>query len=427
MEKGKWERELEVEVPAERIDGEVNKAYKKYQKSIQVPGFRKGKVPLKVIKSRYGASIRGDVISDLLPRLVEEATRESGLTPAAPPTIQKLDHNPGESLTFTASLDIWPEVQVENVEGLKATKMVHEVTDDEVEQQLQELQNQQATESSVSGPLEKENVLIADLQKLDTTGVPIVGEKYEERYFVIGSENAPSPEFEEALIGISVGEQRRVKFSYRDDFPNEELAGKEEFFEVTARQIRTRTLPELDDDFAKDLGEQFESLESLRGHLHKQLRQRWETLSRQQLRSSLTEELIKANSLELPERMVDNYLRTLQRERAEREGHSHDHHDHDHDHGDDEEETATASTEERASAVRQLKSYLLVDAVRESAGVAVEDEELDEFLSTRAEDSGMKVGELRRSKWADNLRKELEENKVFDYLIERAEIEEQSV
>ena len=420
MEKGKWERELEVEVPAERIDGEVNKAYKKYQKSIQVPGFRKGKVPLKVIKSRYGASIRGDVISDLLPRLVEEATRESSLTPAAPPTIQKLDHNPGESLTFTASLDIWPEVQVENVEGLKATKMVHEVTDDEVEQQLQELQNQQATESSVSGPLEKENVLIADLQKLDTTGVPIVGEKYEERYFVIGSENAPSPEFEEALIGISVGEQRRVKFSYRDDFPNEELAGKEEFFEVTARQIRTRTLPELDDDFAKDLGEQFESLESLRGHLHKQLRQRWETLSRQQLRSSLTEELIKANSLELPERMVDNYLRTLQRERAEREGHSHDH-------GDDEEETATASTEERASAIRQLKSYLLVDAVRESAGVAVEDEEFEEFLSTRAEDSGMKVGELRRSKWADNLRKELEENKVFDYLIERAEIEEQSV
>ncbi len=431
VEKGKWERELEVEVPAERIDGEVDKAYKKYQKSIQVPGFRKGKVPLKVIKSRYGASIRGDVISDLLPRLVEEATRESGLTPAAPPTIQKLDHNPGESLTFTASLDIWPEVQVENVEGLKATKMVHEVTDDEVEQQLQELQNQQATESSVSGPLEKENVLIADLQKLDTTGVPIVGEKYEERYFVIGSENAPSPEFEEALIGISVGEQRRVKFSYRDDFPNEELAGKEEFFEVTARQIRTRTLPELDDDFAKDLGEQFESLEGLRGHLHKQLSQRWETLSRQQLRSSLTEELIKANSLELPERMVENYLRTLKRERAEREGHSHDHHDHDHDHdhdhGDDEEETATASAEERASAVRQLKSYLLVDAVRESAGVAVEDEEFEEFLSTRAEDSGMKVGELRRSKWADNLRKELEENKVFDYLIERAEIEEQSV
>ena len=430
VEKGKWERELEVEVPAERIDGEVNKAYKKYQKSIQVPGFRKGKVPLNIIVSRYGASIRGDVIGDLLPRLVEEATRESGLTPAAPPTIQKLDHNPGESLTFTASLDIWPEVHVQNVEGLKVTKMAHEVTEDEVEQQLQELQNQHATESSGAGPLEKKNVLIADLQKLDTTGVPIVGEKYEERYFVIGSENAPSPEFEEALIGIGVGEQRRVKFAYRDDFPNEELAGKEEFFEVTAREIRTRTLPDLDDDFAKDLGEQFESLEGLRQHLRKQLKQRWETLSRQQLRSSLTEELIKANSLELPERMVDNYLRTLKRERAEREGHSHDHrhdHDHDHDHGDDDEETATASAEERASAIRQLKSYLLVDAVRESAGVDVADEEFEEFLSKRAEDTGMKVGELRRSKWADNLRKELEENKVFDYLIERAEIEEQSV
>ena len=432
VEKGKWERELEVEVPAERIDGEVDKAYKKYQKNIQVPGFRKGKVPLKIIKSRYGASIRGDVINDLLPRLVEEATRDSGLTPAAPPTIQKLDHNPGESLTFTASLDIWPEVRVENVEGLKVTKMVHEVTDDEVEQQLQELQNQHATESPGSGPLEKDNVLIADLQKLDTTGVPLVGEKYEERYFVIGSESAPSPEFEEALIGMGVGEQRRVKFSYREDFPNEELAGKEEFFEVTARQIRTRTLPALDDEFARDLGEQFESLEGLRQHLRKQLKQRWETMLRQQLRSSLTEELIKANAFELPGSMVDNYLRTLQRERAERAGQARDHHHHDHDHdhgshGDDDEEADAISAEERASAIRQLKSYLLVEALRESAGVAVEDAEFEEFLAARAEDSGMEVGELRRSKWADDLHKELEESKVFDYLIERVEVEERSV
>jgi trigger factor len=190
-------------------------------------------------------------------------------------------------------------------------------------------------------------------------------------------------------------------------------------------------LPELDDEFAKDLGEQFESLDDLRQHLQKQLKQRWETLSGQQLRSSLTEELIKSNSLELPDRMVDNYVRNLQRERAEREGGDHHHHDHDHDHdhhhGDDDEERATASAEERTNAIRQLKSYLLIEAVRESAGVVVADEEFEAYLSTRARDSGMKVGELRRSKWADSLRKELEETKVFDYLIERAEIEEQSI
>ena len=147
-EKGQWGREIEVEVEASRVEKELDKALRKYQRQLEIPGFRKGKVPLKVVKSRFGESIRGEVIGDLLPALLEEATREAGLVPAAPPQIAKLDHEPGGDLTFTATLDIWPEIEVENYEKLDATRMVHEVADEEITEQLEELRRRQATEQA---------------------------------------------------------------------------------------------------------------------------------------------------------------------------------------------------------------------------------------------------------------------------------------
>jgi len=314
VEKGKWERELEVEISAERIETELTSAYRKYQKRLDVPGFRKGKVPLRIIKARFGDSIRGEVISDLLPTFLEEATREEGLVPAAPPSITKLEHEPGGDLTFTATLDIWPEVEVENYEELEATRMVHEVDDEEVEGQLKALQDQQASERSVERPLEEGDVLLADLQRLDDSGVPIIGERFEERRFLIGEEGAPSPDFEEALIGIQAGEERAVRFTYREDLPNEELAGTEDHFNVSAREVHERILPELDDEFAKDVSDQYETLDDLRRHITEQISQRWEYLSNQRLRSELIEQLVENNPFDPPASMVENYLQTMRRE-----------------------------------------------------------------------------------------------------------------
>ena len=415
VEKGKWERELEVEISAERIETELTSAYRKYQKRLDVPGFRKGKVPLRIIKARFGDSIRGEVISDLLPTFLEEATREEGLVPAAPPSITKLEHEPGGDLTFTATLDIWPEVEVENYEELEATRMVHEVDDEEVEGQLKALQDQQASERSVERPLEEGDVLLADLQRLDDSGVPIIGERFEERRFLIGEEGAPSPDFEEALIGIQAGEERAVRFTYREDLPNEELAGTEDHFNVSAREVHERILPELDDEFAKDVSDQYETLDDLRRHITEQISQRWEYLSNQRLRSELIEQLVEKNPFDPPASMVENYLQSMRREQ---EGENHDHdHDHDHDH--------EPSDEEREMAERRLKSYLLIEGVRKRAEIEVGEEDFEEYLEQRAGEIGLQAEDLKRSPRLDDLRRELEEKKVFDLLIEKAEIKEE--
>jgi len=410
-EKGRWERELEVEVPAERIETAVAKAVKSYQRQLEIPGFRKGKVPLTLVERRYGEAIRQSVVSELLPELVGEATQTEKLVPAAPPRVTKLEHQPGQPLSFTATLDVWPEVQVESYEQLKAARLVHTVTDEEIDRRLKELQERHATEEKVDRPLEKGDVLIADLQRLDEGGLPIVGERYEERYFIIGGENAPSPQFEEALIGISAGEERQVRFSYREDMPDQDLAGKQEHFGVQARQVHQRILPPLDDEFAKAVGESFQHLAELRQHLGQQLQRQWDYLARQRLRGDLVNDLIRKNSFDLPESLVDNYLDSLHRREQGQ------HRDHDHEH----------SEEQRNYAVRRLKTFLLVEALRKQTGIAVGDEEFDTFIEQRAAERNLDPEALKRSPRLDDLRQELLEDKIFDFLAQRAEFEEQVV
>ena len=418
---GDWQRDLEVEVAAGRIEVAMDRAMRRHRKRLELPGFRKGKVPLQVVKSRYGEAIRRGVINDLLPTLVQEATRNAGLTPAAPPKITRLDHEPGQPLSFTASVDIWPEIEVENFENLKVTRIVHEVTDAEADEQLADLRSRHATERSVERGLRKGDVLIADLQRTDGAGVPIVGDKFEKRYFLIGSDNAPSPEFEEAVIGMRAGEERRVIFFYRQDLPKGELAGTQDSFQVTAREVRERNLPELDDEFARDVGDQFQSLEELRQHVTAQLESRWEHLGRQRLRGELMGGLIRENPFELPDSVVDGYLENVRREREEARKRQDPLRDK------AEAEDDERDGEERAVAIRRLRGHLLLEGMRRKIDVEVSDEEFDAALRARAEADGIAVEELKASPRAADLRRDLEEEKIFEHLGERAEVQEERV
>ena len=420
IEKSKWERDLEVEVPAERIDREMTSAMRRYQKRLEIPGFRKGKVPIKVIEKRFGPSIRHGVIEDLLPTLIHEASEQTGLVPAGSPRITALDQVEDGGLTFTASIDIWPEVELQGEDALELERLEHEVTNAEIDEQIEEMRTRNASEQTVERALAKGDVLIADLQRLDEEGNPVEGEKYEERYFHIGADDAPSPEFGEALIGIEAGQERNVNFSYRSDLPNEELAGKQEHFAVEAREVRERVLPDVDDEFAKDVGSQFDSLQTLKDHIRSQMEERWQYMSRQKVRSDVMESLLKANEIELPSTLVENYVSSMRREREEQSHHHHDH-DHDHDHDDD------ISDEERETAERRLKTYLIMESLRKKIGVEVSDEEFEQYLTTRAAQAGMKLDELKRSPRAADLRRDLEEDKIFEHLEQGAKVTDKAI
>tara|TARA_B100000579_G_scaffold434901_1_gene456852 strand:- start:870 stop:2129 length:1260 start_codon:yes stop_codon:yes gene_type:complete len=409
-----WGRRLEVEIEAEKVDKESEKALKQYQRRLELPGFRKGKVPMRIVESRYGESIRNEVVGRMLPEFLQEAARAEQLTPVAPPQITEMNDEIGSPLTFTAELDIWPDIHLEHTKGLKVTRSLHEVTDEEVDTQLREFQSRQASERSVDRALEGGDVLIADLQRLDENGEFIDGEKFEERYFVIGEDNAPSPEFEEALLGSVAGEERKVEFSYRDDLPNEELAGKTEYFMVSVREVRERILPDLDDDFAKDIGEQFATLKDLRSHLEMEISGRWEQMSQQRERSDLITELIEKNPFELPQSMIENYLKTMKERSREQQGNDRD--------TDNE-----LSDQEKEGAIRNLKSYVISEAVRKQYEIVVSDEEFERYLEERAQRLGIKLEEIKKNARVDDLRRELEEDRMFSELMKSAEIKEETV
>ena len=406
-EKGPWTRELAVEVEAARIDAAFNKALRQYQKRLELPGFRRGKVPLKIVEARFGDSIRGEVLGDLLPSLLEEAAQAAGLQPAAPPKISQIDHEPKGGLTFTADLDIWPEIKAEHYENLAATRMVHEVSDEEVSEHLEELRRRHATERVVERPVAKGDVLVADMQRLDASGLPVIGDKYEKNHILVGDQDALSPEFDEALVGMGAGEERNIRFAYRADLPNDQLAGQTVHFAVAAHEVRERTLPALDDEFAKDLGEQFQTLEDLREHLGVQIQVNWDSMAHQRLRSELISQLIAKNDFELPDSIVDNYLLSLEEEQA----------DPDYDPDPD----SSYSDEEREQATRQLKSFLLIESVREQAGIEATDEEFAQFTANRARTQPAEARD------ADRLRRELAHHKVFELLIAKAKITEEKV
>ena len=413
VEISEWGRKLEVEVESDRLDKEFDKAIKQYQKRLELPGFRKGKVPMSIVQSRYGESIRSEVIGRILPELLQEAATAEQLTPVAPPQITEMNHELGSQLTFTAELDIWPDIDLEETEGLQVTRAIHEVTDEEVDTQLKEFQSRQASERSVERALERGDVLIADLQRLDENGEFIKDEKFEERYFIIGDENAPSPEFEEALLGSISGEQRNVEFSYRDDLPNEEIAGKTERFMVSVREVRERVLPDIDDEFAKDIGEQFQSLEDLRSHLKTEISGRWDQMSRQRERTDLISQLIEKNPFDLPDSMVTNYLSNLREQNeSQKEGRDQSH---------------VHSEQEKEQAVRSLKSYVISEAVRKKHEIVVTDEEFEKYLAERAEQVGVKLEEIKKNARVNDLRRELEEEKMFSELMKTAEVKEETV
>ena len=416
-ETGQWERELEVEVSAERIESEVATAFRKYRNRLEIPGFRKGKVPMRVIESRYGPSIRQEAIARMIPDLVDEAALDAGIVPASTPTVTLSDHEPGKPLTFTVAMEIWPQIDVENYERLPVSRMTHEVGDEEVDHELEKLRERNATEMSVERPLEKGDVLVADLQGLNENGVALIGDRYEERYFLIGSDDAPSPEFEDALIGIGPGEERRVDFSYREDLPNRELAGQKRFFNVTAREIRERTLPELDDEFAKDLGDQFDSLEALRDYLRRQLQETWDSLARRRMNSDLVDGLIRGNPFDLPDRLIESSVERMKKERAKEEREA----------GGGGKEFPGTADEERTAVIRSLKISLLLDGLRKKLNLGITEEETDAFFERRARELGSKAADLKRSPRADDIRRELENKKIFEYLGERAEISEEPV
>lgn len=310
----KWEKQegnvgvLTVEVPAEEVNGALDKAFKKVVKEINVPGFRKGKMPRQMFEKRFGVeSLYQDALDFILPDAYANAVEEAGINPVDRPEIdiEKLEKN--EPLVFTAKVTVKPEVELGEYKGLEVSKEDTNVTDEEIEEQLKESQERMA-ELTVKEDGQVEN---GDTAVIDFEGF-VDGEAFEggagnDYSLEIGS-NSFIPGFEEQLVGAKTGEQKDVEVTFPEEYHAEELAGKSATFKVTVNEVKAKELPELNDELAKELDEEVEGLDALRTKMKENLKAEKENASETQMRDQLVQKAAENATVEIPQAMIDSEI-----------------------------------------------------------------------------------------------------------------------
>ena len=305
-------REISVVIPAAEVARETELQIQRYQKSARLPGFRSGHVPASIIKQRFGEGLKNDVAEALIPKYFRREAEKLGLIPVSQPRVTDLHIHDGEPLTFKASFEVLPEIQVEGYKDLRADKPEITVTDEDVDQALNSVREQHATYATVEGrALAQGDFAQASMDGKPKDGKDVADAKanpvhMDDVLIEIGGKNTV-PEFSQNLTGATAGEERVFDVSYPDDISDKRLAGKTFVYTVKVNGIKLKSLPELNDDFAKELGE-FTSLDQVR----KQIRENMEAEKRHtvehEAKDKLVAELVKRNDFEVPESLIDRQI-----------------------------------------------------------------------------------------------------------------------
>ncbi|WP_203333149.1 trigger factor [Planococcus beigongshangi] len=310
----KWEKQegntgtLTVEVPAEEVNAGLDKAFKKVVKEINVPGFRKGKMPRQMFEKRFGVeSLYQDAIDFILPDAYANAVEEAGINPVDRPEIDIETIEKGQPLVFTAKVTVKPEVQLGEYKGLEVTKPATEVTDEEIEGKLKENQERFA-ELAVK---EDEAIVEGDTAVIDFEGF-VDGEAFEggagtDYSLEIGS-NSFIPGFEEQLVGVKAGEEKDVEVTFPEEYHAAELAGKAATFKVKVNEVKAKELPELNDDFAKEIDAEVSGLDELRTKMKEAAAADKAANADAVLRDELVQKAAENATIDIPQAMIDSEM-----------------------------------------------------------------------------------------------------------------------
>ncbi|ABR47278.1 trigger factor [Alkaliphilus metalliredigens QYMF] len=301
---------LKIVVGADQFEVAINKAYNKMKSSFNIPGFRKGKVPRKLVEQRYGVEVFfEDAMNIVLPDAYEGALQELNIDPIDRPEFDFGEIKKGEDVEFTAEVQVMPEFTVEGYKGIEVEKNEYNVQEEDVQNELNKLTEQNARMIAV----EDRPVQDGDMVVIDYKG--FVGEDQfeggtaEKQSLTIGS-NQFIPGFEEQLIGASIGDEIKVKVTFPEEYHSEELAGKEATFEVMVHEIKEKELPALDDEFAKDVSE-FDTLAELKADLSTKLEESAKKRTEQEYRNNVIEAVANQVELEIPNAVIERQINNM--------------------------------------------------------------------------------------------------------------------
>ncbi len=312
------ERRMTVGIPAEQVESEVTKRLQQAAKTVRLNGFRKGKVPLKVVKQRFGAGVRQEVLGEFMSRSFYEAVQQEDVKPAGQPAIEPKEMEEGKDVEFIATFEVYPEVALGDTSGFEIEKLVAEVQDADVDNMIDVLRKQQATWKEV------ERAAATDDQvNIDFTGTKdgeeFEGGKAEGQNLVLGS-GSMIPGFEDGIVGMKAGEEKVLSLSFPEDYHAEELKGAAVEFAVKVNAVSEQELPELNGEFFAKYGVESDDVEQFRADVRKNMERELKNAAKSKLKNQVMDKLVEAHEVELPKALVEGEIEALRNQMMQQFG-----------------------------------------------------------------------------------------------------------
>ncbi len=309
---------VDVELEDSELQPHFENAYENARKSIKIDGFRKGKVPLDVVKKRFGEEIRVDAIDEIINEVYPEILKQAELKPITPGSMEDLKYEPGDKLQFVAVVEIMPEIEVNNWKGIKVAKEVVTVTDEDVDRHIEAMRRDNAIVSEKSGEdgVEKGNRATIDLQELDETNVVVIGRRSEDITFEVGNDTL-GHDSDEQLIGMQTGDSRKIK-THRHVVDDKGRDSTQEIgWEVTLKKLERVELPELNDDFVAQVNPNLKTVAELRDDIRRQIENFANYRSQQRLTQRMIDRLVENHPFDLPPSLLAETLERMVQSRRE--------------------------------------------------------------------------------------------------------------
>ena len=408
------ERVLTISVPAARIEEKVSAEVAKTAKTVRIDGFRKGKVPVSLVKKRYGQGIRMDAVEQIMRDAYVEAIQKESIQPAGMPSIEPKNFAEGADLEFVVKVEVYPEVTLADNSAIKVDRVVSEVTDADLDVMLETLRKQNAEWNAV----ERES---ADGDQVTIDFVGYLGDEAFEggaaqgHKLVLGS-NTMIPGFESGIVGAKAGEERTISVTFPEDYQAENLKGQEASFKITVSEVAEQVLPELDEAFVEKFGLENATIEGLRAEVRKNMERELNQAVKAKLKNALFDGLLSINEVEVPSGLVDQEVDALRKQAASQFGGE----------GFDASQLPAELFQEEAT--KRAKLGLLISEVIKQNELKVDDERVRAFLEDMAQayQEPQQVVEfyLKNKEQLAQVQSAVLEEQVVDKLLESAQVTE---
>ena len=399
------ERLLEVSVPVSVVQEAEERTARRYASSVRLPGFRPGKAPAALVRKRFRDAIRQQALESLLQDAYQEVVEREKLKVASQPHVHDVRFDEGQPLVFELHVEVRPEITLGRVEGFRVTRPAATVTDDAVTEQLQELRDQRANWAPVTERPVPGDMVTVLLATADENGELPEGKEYR---LVLGGGQA-IPGIEELIMRMAPGETLEQPVRWPDDFPDESQRAKTKPVRVTLQDVKRKSLPELDDAFAREVGD-FESLDALTATVRKDLESHAVRESDAAVRQQLIDQLSQANAFDVPpswvSQLIDGYMKAYQIPEDERE---------------------RFTAEFRPVAERQVRRDLIIDTIAERENLKASEADIDDRVADvarkRNAEPGQVYASLQKAGRLQEIERAITEEKVFTWLMERNTVE----